>query len=266
MALPLIAKIKGRNPVSLMLGQLLFVVRVFMIATSMAVSILLHGIWISLQKSSPWPRWFLAALTWICGIATQTHGRRIKRNVFYASNHHSWVDIPVISGLTGCTFVANDGIEHWPIIGFLCRLNNTIFVSRENRLSVNEQIDELRGAMAGNQPVTVFPEGTTHDGSALLPFKPSLFAALIPPPPGMLVQPVFLTYGRHTARIAWVGEETALVSLWRLLSHLQPAQAKLHFLEPLDPSHYADRKALTHAVRDRIDTAKQASGYVGDHV
>ena len=88
---------------------------------------------------------------------------------------------------SGCTFVANDGIEKWPLIGWLCTINNTIFVSRENRFSVGDQVDDLRDAMSGEQPVTIFPEGTTHDGSGLLPFKPSLFAALVPPPQGMMV-------------------------------------------------------------------------------
>jgi 1-acyl-sn-glycerol-3-phosphate acyltransferase len=96
-----------------------------------------------------------------------------------------------------------------------------------------------------------------------LPFKPSLFAALIPPPPGMVVQPVLLTYGRHTSRIAWVGDESAIGNFWRLLSYLRPIQATLHFLEPLDPLHFSDRKALTLAVRDRIGAAQQASGYAG---
>ncbi len=266
MASPSIAKIKGRNPAALILGQLMFVARVLVIMLSMILGLFLHNIWRLFRKPSPWPRLFLLSVSWTCGMATKAYGPRIRQNVFYAANHHSWIDIMVISGVTGCTFVANDGIESWPVIGWLCKINNTIFVSRENRLSVGGQVDDLRKAMAGDQPVTVFPEGTTHDGSGLLPFKPSLFAALIPPPPGMLLQPVFLTYGKHTARIAWVGEESAFGNFWRLLSYLRPIQATLHFLEPFDPLHFADRKALAKAVRDRIGVAQQASGYAGDHV
>jgi lyso-ornithine lipid O-acyltransferase len=109
--------------------------------------------------------------------------------------------------------------------------------------------------------VTIFPEGTTHDGSGLLPFKPSLFAALVPPPPGMLVQPVFLTYGRHTKRVSWVGEEKVTDNFWRLLSYIKPITATMHFLEPFDPAHYPDRKAIAAEARHRISEAMQA----GDH-
>lgn len=260
MALPSIARIERRNPAALILGQVLFVARLLVIVASLIVGVILHNLWRLLQLPSPWPRLFLLSVSWTSGIATATTGKRIRRNVFYAANHHSWIDIPVMSGVTGCTFVANDGIEGWPLIGWLCKINNTIFVSRENRLSVGDQIDDLRDAMTGDQPVTIFPEGTTSDGSGLLPFKASLFAALVPPPAGMMVQPVFLTYGRHTTRVAWVGDEKVTDNFWRLLSYLKPITATLNFLEPFDPADYPDRKAISAEVRSRIGSAMEGSG------
>ncbi len=262
MALPSIARISRRNPVTLVLGQMLFVARVLLMIASLIVGLVLHNLWRLFRQQSPWPRLFLLSVAWTCGIATQTTGRRLRRNVFYAANHHSWVDIPVMSGVTGCTFVANDGIESWPLIGWLCKINNTIFVSRENRLSVGDQVDELRIAMTGEQPVTIFPEGTTHDGSGLLPFKASLFAALAPPPAGMLIQPVFLSYGRHTSRVAWVGDEKVTENFWRLLSYLRPITATMHFLEPFDPADYPDRKAISTEVRLRIGSALESGSKI----
>lgn len=258
--MPSTARIERRNPAAFVAGQVMFVLRLLVMACSLIAGLLLHNIWRLFRLDSPWPRLFLLSISWTSGIATATKGVRIRRNVFYAANHHSWVDIPVMSGVTGCTFVANDGIEGWPLIGWLCKINNTIFVSRENKLSVGSQVDDLRDAMTGDQPVTIFPEGTTHDGSGLLPFKPSLFAALVPPPPGMLVQPVFLSYGRHTHRIAWVGEEKVTDNFWRLLSYLKPITATLHFLEPFDPAHYPDRKAISAEVRARIGSAMEGGG------
>ena len=258
MASPSTARIERRaNIPALILGQFMFVARLALIILSLTVGLILHNLWRLAGHPSPWPRLFLLSVSWTCGIATETRGTRIRRNVFYAANHHSWIDIPVISGVSGCTFVANDGIEKWPLIGWLCTINNTIFVSRENRLSVGNQVDELREAMTGDQPVAIFPEGTTHDGSGLLPFKPSLFAALVPPPPGMLVQPVFLTYNRHNAQVVWVGDEGIVENFWRLLSRLTPVTATLHFLEPFDPAHFNDRKAISAEVRHRIGAAME---------
>lgn len=266
MALPSTVRIEGRHPAKFIAGQFLFAMRLLLMVASLITGLILHNLWRLLRQPSPWPRLFLLSISWTSGIATATTGNRIRRNVFYAANHHSWIDIPVMSGVTGCTFVANDGIERWPLIGWLCKINNTIFVSRENILGVGGQIDELREAMTGDQPVAIFPEGTTHDGTGLLPFKPSLFAALVPPPPGMLVQPVFLSYGRHTNRVAWVGEEKVTENFWRLLSYLKPITATLHFLEPFDPVHYADRKAISAEVRSRIGSAMEGGGQRARHV
>jgi 1-acyl-sn-glycerol-3-phosphate acyltransferase len=239
---------------------------VLLIVASLLGILILHSLWRIVGLRSPWPRLFLLSVSWISGVATATTGQRIRNNVFYAANHHSWIDIPVVAGVTGCTFVANDGIESWPLIGWLCRLNNTIFVSRENRASVGDQVDDLREAMTGNQPVTIFPEGTTSDGMGLLPFKPSLFAALVPPPAGMMVQPVFVSYGRHTARVAWVGDETVLHNFWALLSYLKPITATLNFLEPFDPLLFPDRKAISAEVRTRIGLAMEGGGGAALHV
>ncbi len=266
MALPSTARIELRNPAAFVLGQIVFVTRLLVVASSLIAGITLHNAWRLFGQTSPWPRLFLLSVSWTSGIATATTGTRIRSNVFYAANHHSWIDIPVISGVTGCTFVANDGIEGWPLIGWLCKINNTIFVNRENKLSVGDQIDDLRTAMTGDQPVTIFPEGTTSDGSGLLPFKASLFAALVPPPPGMMVQPVFLTYGRHTSRVAWVGEEKVTDNFWRLLSYLKPVTATLHFLDPFDPAQYPDRKAISAEVRSRIGSAMEGGGHASLHV
>lgn len=266
MALPSTARIEHSNHAAFIAGQFLFVARLLVLIASLITGIILHNLWRLFRQHSPWPRLFLLSVSWTSGIATATTGDRIRRNVFYAANHHSWVDIPVMSGVTGCTFVANDGIESWPLIGWLCKINNTIFVSRENKLGVGGQIDELREAMTGDQPVTIFPEGTTHDGSGLLPFKPSLFAALVPPPPGMLVQPVYLSYGRHTHRVTWIGEEKVTENFWRLLSYLKPITATMHFLEPFDPALYPDRKAISAEVRARIGLAMEGGGVHARHV
>ncbi len=261
MASPSTARVERRNPAAFVTGQFLFLTRLLLMVCSLTVSLLLHNVWRTIGKPSPWPRLFLLSISWTSGIATATTGTRIRQNVFYAANHHSWIDIPVMAGVTGCTFVANDGIEGWPLIGWLCKINNTIFVNRESRTSVSNQVDDLRAAITGDQPVTIFPEGTTHDGSGLLPFKPSLFAALVPPPAGMLVQPVYLSYGRHTPRVAWVGEEKVTENFWRLLSYLKPITATLHFLEPFDPLHYPDRKAISAEVRARIGAAMEGGGH-----
>ena len=158
--------------------------------------------------------------------------------------------------------MAQDGIKSWPVVGWLCRLNQTIFVSREDRMNVGSQVEMLRSALDGEQPVTIFPEGTTNDGTFMNPFKPALFAVLSPPPPGMMVQPVFISYGKDTAELAWVGEETAPANAWRLLSRLKPIAARVYYLEPFDPIDFANRKEIAAQVREQISTIVNAGGHL----
>src|SRR3546814_4612711 len=128
----------------------------------------------------------------------------LGHDAFYVSNHLNWVDILALGGHGRCAFVAHDGIAGWPIIGWLAEQNHTIFVARESRRHVHLQIEELREALSTHQPIAIFPEGTTGDGATLLPFKPSLLAVMTLPPRAMLVQPLYIDYGRseeHTSEL-----------------------------------------------------------------
>lgn len=201
---------------------------------------------------SSWPSRFLAMAARAAGARAIVAGRPLTGDVFFVANHVSWVDILVLAGRTGTAFVAHDGIAGWPVVGWLAAQNNTIFVNRSRRGDINGQLDLLRTAMARHQPVTLFPEGTTSDGSALLPFKPSLFAVMIPPPRAVMVQPVHIDYGAATPDIAWHGNESAGANAKRLLAREGVLPVTLRFLEPFDPLAFADRKAIAIESQKRI--------------
>lgn len=171
-----------------------------------------------------------------------------------AANHLGWLDILLLGGATGCAFVAADEIRRVPLVGWLCRLNRTVFVARGDRAGVAGQVAAVRAALAGG-PVAVFPEGGTGDGAALLPFKPALFAALDPPPPGAAVHPVRIDYGAATVELAWVGDETGLSHARRVLGRPGRFPATLRFAEPIDPAALPGRKALALEARARVAAA-----------
>ena len=50
----------------------------------------------------------------------------------------------------------------------------TIFVDREKRGDAGRLADEIQAAIDGGALVILFPEGTSSDGSTVLPFKSSL--------------------------------------------------------------------------------------------
>lgn len=225
---------------------------------SLILCLPLHLIWKALGLHSPWPRRFLALAARSVGAHVRIDGTARERDIFFIANHLSWIDILALGGATGAAFISHDGVAGWPLVGWLARQNGTIFVARTDRHGVRGQIATLRAALEGHQPLALFPEGTTSDGTALLPFKPALLAGLMPPPRDLDIQPVWIDYGTAAQDIAWHGEEPAGTNAMRLLSRKGSIPVTLHFLEPFDPEDYPDRKAVAEEARNRI-LARQAA-------
>ena len=95
------------------------------------------------------------------------------------SNHLSYIDIIVLSSIRPCVFVAKRDVANWPLFGWLAHAAGTIFVDRERRVSSANSVDVIRNAIANGAVVVLFPEGTSSDGSAVLPFKPALFESAV---------------------------------------------------------------------------------------
>lgn len=234
---------------------LLCAARVLWIAVPLLILLPLHLVWHILKLPSPWAMLFLRVAARALGAKVKVHGTPLRKDVFFVANHLSWHDIPILAGITGTAFVAQDGVRDWPVIGWLAKLNRTIFVSRTDKHNVSTQVAELREAIAENWSVTLFPEGTTSDGRGLLPFKQSLFATLAPPPKPMMIQPVLLDFGDVGPDIAWLGEETGWESAWRAFTRPGSYEVGVYFLEPFNPGTLADRKAVCALARARLAEA-----------
>jgi 1-acyl-sn-glycerol-3-phosphate acyltransferase len=241
-----------------------FALRAAAIVAGLIACLPLHYAWKLVRRPSPWPRRFLWWVGRSAGMKVRSVGRPLERNVLFLANHMSWLDIMVLAGESGTAFVSKDDVARWPVIGWLAGLNNTVYIARSDRRSVRGQADQLRDALATGQPVALFPEGTTDGGADVLPFRASLLASVMPPLPGLMVQPVALDYGLPGGEIAWVGEEGAAANARRVLGRRGTVPVTVHFLDPLDPHAFADRKALTSAARDSIVAVLDASSNVRD--
>jgi len=233
--------------------------RVAMLLGAVLVFVPLHYCFRLLRLPSPWPRLFLGTAARICGARVRAIGTHLRRDVFYVSNHVSWIDILALGGASGTAFVAKAEIGEAPVVGWLAGLNRTVYVKRENRLGVAEQINQLRDALADNWAITVFPEGTTTDGKSLLPFKTPMLRVLEPPPPGVLVQPVMLDYGPVGEEIGWIGQERGRNNARRVLGRRGSFELRIHFLEPFLPADFPGRKAIAAESRRRIEEALVAA-------
>jgi 1-acyl-sn-glycerol-3-phosphate acyltransferase len=150
----------------------------------------------------------------VLGIRLTTQGSMPSSGLL-VSNHLSYLDIVVLSSLRPCVFVAKRDVASWPLFGWLARAAGAIFVDRERRLSSNKGVDLIRTAIAGGSVVVLFPEGTSSDGSTVLPFKSALLESAV-----QLRCPVAAASGEYAIDHGSVADD---VCYWRdmtLIPHL----------------------------------------------
>ncbi|HZF45702.1 MAG TPA: lysophospholipid acyltransferase family protein [Sphingomonadaceae bacterium] len=237
------------------LGWLLITGRLLLMVALLIVCLPLHGLWKAMRLDRFWPRVFLTGIGAICGLQIERRGRPMP-GALLVGNHVSWLDIPALAQTAGSAFVAHDGLSAFPLLKFLCRLNETVFVARHDRTSISRQVEDVRHAIDHGGTLTLFAEGTTSDGTGLLPFKSALFSAVSPLPQGVAVQPVLLAY-EGAADIAWVGEEHGLDNFKRILARLRPIHLTVHFLPPLTGPQLANRKAMAAAAQEAVRRAQK---------
>lgn len=250
-----VAAARGETtPISLR-GWMRIALRTLALAVLMIIFVPLHFAYRIFAYGSPFPMLFLRYAARVSGARVKVNGTHLKRDVFYVANHVSWLDILSLAGASGTAFVAKAELSQSPLVGWLASLNRTVFVKREHRMGVADQINLLKEALADNWSVTVFPEGTTTDGRSLLPFKTSMLSVLEPPPPGVLVQPVLLDYGAVAEWIGWIGDEGGLNNAKRVLARKGTFELRVNFLEPFSPEDFRGRKAISKEARRRIEDA-----------
>lgn len=203
-------------------------------------------------------RLYWAVFSRLLGLQVRVVGARASgaRPVVFVSNHSSWIDVPVLGGVLDGSFVAKGEIAGWPLVSTIARLGRTVFVSRQRGTTLHER-DAMRLRLIAGDNLILFPEGTSSDGSRVLPFRSSFFAVTaagndVAP----LIQPVSVVYDRlgglPTGRssrpvFAWYGDMDLASHFWRLGQH-KGLRATVVLHAALDPSGYPDRKALSQAV------------------
>jgi lyso-ornithine lipid O-acyltransferase len=179
--------------------------------------------------------------------------------IVFVSNHCSWLDIPVLGSRLDACFVSKDEVSRWPVVRIVARLGRTVFVTRRAAATARER-DDMRRRLAAGDSLILFPEGTSSDGSRVLPFRSAFFAAAEgacdPPGTPPLIQPVSVVYdrlsglpaGRMTRPVfAWYGDMDLASHAWRL-AQCEGLRATILLHAPIDPRAFASRKALAQAV------------------
>jgi 1-acyl-sn-glycerol-3-phosphate acyltransferase len=133
------------------------------------------------------------------------------------ANHVSWIDVFAINAALPCRFVAKDEIGHWPLLGTLVTRAGTLYIERGRRHAVAAMNHKVRDHLQAGETIVVFAEGTTTDGSRLLPFHSNLVAPAISAEAPVL--PICVRYfsnGAPTDAAAFTGDTSLLSSIGRI--------------------------------------------------
>lgn len=202
-----------------------------------------------------WSREMLA----IIGITLRIEGRPPETGpVLLVANHISWLDILVMHAARHCRFVSKAEVRHWPLVGTLATGGGTLYIERESRRDAMRVVHHMAESLKAGDIVAVFPEGTTSDGTQLLPFHGNLLqAAIVVDAP---VQPVALRFidsasGEVSFAARYVDEDTLLSSLWRCLSS-PPVQAVVRYGE-VERAAGRDRRQWAGDLRSTLERLLQ---------
>ncbi len=175
------------------------------------------------------------------------------------ANHISWLDIPALHALQFCRFVAKADLRHWPVIGMMASRAGTLFIERESRRDAMRVVHHMAESLRAGDVLAVFPEGTTSDGTGLLPFHANLFQSAISA--GAPVQPVLIHYvdtqsGQQSFAPNFVGGEFFLVSVWRTLC---TSGITVRITRgALEPARDRDRRAMAAHLREAVAALKSS--------
>ena len=192
--------------------------------------------------------------------------------VLMIANHTSWADIVIFSAVAPISFVAKSEVASWAFFGTLARLQRTVFVERQRRTATGETRDAIRDRLLAGDALVLFPEGTSHDGNKVLPFKSALLGAaeaVLADGRHVKVQPVSTAFtglhglpmGRENRPLfAWYGDMEMAPHLWEALL-AGPLDVVVQFHEPFSLD-MMDRKALA-ARAQQIVQIGQAEALAG---
>lgn len=168
------------------------------------------------------------------------------------ANHISWMDIFAINAVVPGRFVAKAEIRKWPVVGLLVTGGGTLYIERGRRHAVAALNHTVREHLAAGEIVVVFAEGTTSDGSSVLPFHSNMVAPAIEL--GAIVLPLALRYterGVRSRAAAFIDDAGLLASFAQIMVARQLA-IEVRVLPSIDPKDVPNRHAIARAARETI--------------
>lgn len=205
-----------------------------------------------------------ASMLFVTGISVRTDSSvPVEPGTLLAANHQSYLDIIIIASVIPTLFVAKSDVRQWPLLGWLASLGGTLFIDRtalRGAVAANERIEQC---LLHGVNVQFFPEGTSSNGSGILPFRPFLFQSAMNV--GRPVQPITINYhsvdetpvdASNRDVVCWYGDMTFTDHFIHLLS-IRRAVVSVTVHPPVPHGAVPDPRSLALLCREQTDLVFQ---------
>lgn len=190
---------------------------------------------------------------------------RLVKNerMLIVANHMSYLDILVLASIRPTLFVTSKEVQKQFFAGFMAACGGSLFIDRIRKRAMHTEIDQLANTIAAGNTVTLFPEGTSSDGSAVLPFRSSYLTAA--QRAGVTILPVCICYTAvnnepfsqaNRDAVCYYGNMSLLPHLFRFLRQKSVTVTVTALAPEISPAAQT-RKELSTALHARLATRYQ---------
>ena len=203
---------------------------------------------------NPFMTFWGTGMRFILGVKLIIQGNPPKRPFLLFSNHLTYLDPVLFFSHLDCTFVAKKEVRSWPILGFMVYMMGVIFINREQKkdlLRVTELVDKN---VNDRQGIVIFPEGTTSDGSHILPIRAPLLQLAFADGNPLAYCVVQYKTGPHdpdaSSHVCWWNQEGFAQHVWKF-AHVRKTYALITYGEKKIEA--SDRKELAQILHEEME-------------
>ncbi len=183
----------------------------------------------------------------------------LNGNYLIISNHLSYLDTFIIASKINSVFVASvDGHQEKFPVGLITKNSGGIFVERKSKTKVVKDLQKITDMLMMGFNVVLFPEGTTSDGSGVLPFKTPFFYSANEK--SVKILPICINYKKinnlditkENKHLVFFFEEISFIQHFLRLLKLKRIDVDLKFETVVPVKNYSSRKDVAKVTYEKI--------------
>ncbi len=172
-------------------------------------------------------------------------------HALWASNHISWMDIPVVGSVSPAFFLSKAEVATMPVFGPLAKVCGSLFIQRGSG-DANSMATQMAEFLKKGYSIIFFPEATTTDGKQIKKIYGKLLQSAMDA--NVPIQPMVICYvnskGKLDDKVPYCGDISLKDSLLQVMDS-DPVTAYVLPLTPLLPAGKT-RDELTELLQQRL--------------